>query len=57
MIWMWDVTTIADKTIIEDNHAGVLSRKYQPGPYSRHEAGANGLIQWYVQRLTDSQTR
>lgn len=54
MIWMWDETTIADKTIIEDNHAGVLSRKYQPGPYSRHEAGTNEFVRWYLNRLTDT---
>jgi phenylpropionate dioxygenase-like ring-hydroxylating dioxygenase large terminal subunit len=51
MIWMWDVTTIADKTIIEDNHAGVMSRKYEPGPYSRHEAGTNAFIRWYLSSL------
>ncbi len=54
MIWMWDETTIADKTIIEDNHAGVLSRKYQPGPYSRHEAGTNEFVRWYLDRLTET---
>ena len=30
--WLWDVTTIADKRIIENNQAGVNSRFYQPGP-------------------------
>ncbi|NQV43494.1 MAG: aromatic ring-hydroxylating dioxygenase subunit alpha [Rhodospirillales bacterium] len=51
MIWLWDVTTIADKRIIEDNHAGVTSRRYQPGPYSDHEHGTQGLIHWYLNRL------
>jgi len=51
MIWLWDVTTIADKRIIEDNHAGVTSRRYQPGPYSDHERGTQALIHWYLNRL------
>jgi len=51
MIWLWDVTTIADKRIIEDNHAGVTSRRYQPGPYSDHERNTQALIHWYLNRL------
>ncbi len=51
MIWLWDVTTIADKRIIEDNHAGVTSRFYEPGPYSDHERGTQALIRWYLNRL------
>ena len=39
MKWMWDVTTIADKRIIEDNQKGVLSKKYVPGPLSQMEKG------------------
>jgi len=53
MIWLWDVTTIADKRIIEDNHAGVTSRRYQPGPYSDHEHGAQALINWYLNRIRE----
>ncbi len=34
LIWLWDVTTVADKTIIERNQAGVDSRFYEPGPLS-----------------------
>ena len=34
LIWLWDVTTIADKSIIERNQAGVDSRFYEPGPLS-----------------------
>ena len=32
LTWLWDVTTIADKEIIERNQAGVDSRFYEPGP-------------------------
>ena len=31
LTWLWDVTTIADKTIIERNQAGGDSRFYVPG--------------------------
>jgi phenylpropionate dioxygenase-like ring-hydroxylating dioxygenase large terminal subunit len=37
MVWLWDVTTLQDKTIIEANAAGVRSRAYVPGPYSKLE--------------------
>lgn len=53
MTWLWDVTTIADKRIIEDNQAGVLSTRYQPGPYSRHEKAVDGFISWYFDLLRD----
>ena len=39
MIWMWDMTTLADKIIIENNQKGVLSSKYKPGPLSQMEKG------------------
>ena len=32
LTWLWDVTTIADKEIIERNQVGVDSRFYEPGP-------------------------
>ena len=35
LTWLWDVTTIADKKIIERNQAGVDSRFYEPGPLSQ----------------------
>lgn len=54
MIWLWDVTTVADKRIIEDNQAGVLSSRYRPGPYSRQERAIEGLIEWYFGQLRDN---
>ena len=32
LTWLWDITTHADKRIIERNAEGVNSRFYQPGP-------------------------
>ena len=49
--WMWDVTTIADKRIIEDNQKGVLSKKYVPGPLSKMEKGLEKFKTWYLKHL------
>ena len=54
MKWMWDVTTIADKRIIEDNQKGVLSDKYIPGPLSQMEKGLVKFKSWYLRHLENS---
>ena len=55
IIWMWDVTTRADKTIIENNQKGVLSSKYTPGPLSLMEIGGVDKFQnWYLKHLQNS---
>ena len=51
LTWMWRVTTDQDLQIIEDNHKGVSSRAYEPGPYSRAEPGCERFIQWYLQQV------
>jgi len=56
MKWMWDVTTIADKRIIEDNQKGVLSKKYVPGPLSQMEKGLEKFKTWYLKHLENSLT-
>jgi Rieske 2Fe-2S family protein len=48
LIWLWDVTTIADKQIIERNQAGVDSRYYVPGPLSPMEVFTKDFLNWYV---------
>jgi len=53
MTWMWDRTVLQDKWIIENNQAGILSRAYRPGPYSRAEKNANRFVQWYLHRLRE----
>jgi Rieske 2Fe-2S family protein len=52
LIWMWDVTTTADKQIIEHNQLGVNSRFYEPGPYHPMEIQARHFAEWYVQVLS-----
>jgi len=51
MMWLWDVTTLQDKTIIERNAAGVCSRAYTPGPYSTLEDWTVRFINDYLQGL------
>ncbi len=55
IIWMSDVTTLADKTILEHNQKGVLSRKYKPGPLSLMEIGGVDKFQnWYLKHFQNS---
>lgn len=51
LTWLWDVTTIADKTIIERNQRGVDSRFYAPGPLSSMEEFTARFLEWYVATL------
>ena len=53
LTWLWDVTTIADKTIIERNHQGVMSRYYEPGPLSKMEEATNNWNRWYLGVIRD----
>jgi phenylpropionate dioxygenase-like ring-hydroxylating dioxygenase large terminal subunit len=48
MIWGWDETTKQDKTITENNQAGILSKRYRPGRYSEHERRVATFQQWYL---------
>lgn len=48
LTWLWDVTTKADKQIIERNQAGVDSRFYLPGPLSTMENYQRQFLEWYV---------
>ena len=53
--WMWDVTTIQDTQIINDNQKGVNSKRYTPGPYSRRESSCAFFAAWYLSRLNDGE--
>ena len=52
LIWMWDVTSIADKKIIDHNQKGVNSRYYRPGPYSPMENMPKDMTEWYLEQIT-----
>jgi phenylpropionate dioxygenase-like ring-hydroxylating dioxygenase large terminal subunit len=51
LTWLWRVTSVADKRIIEDNQRGVNSRYYAPGPFSAMELGERRLIEWYLREI------
>jgi Rieske 2Fe-2S family protein len=51
LIWLWDVTTHADKAIIERNQQGVNSRFYQPGPFSTMEDYTWAFLSWYLDAI------
>jgi len=51
LTWLWDVTTIADKTIIENNQKGVNSRFFEPGPFSTFEAATGRFVDWYLKTI------
>lgn len=51
LTWLWKLTSIADKRIIELNQQGINSRYYQPGPYSEMEQDTRRFIEWILAEL------
>ena len=51
MVWLWDVTTVQDKLIVEANAAGVRSRAYEPGPFTKLEQWGVSFISQYVEEM------
>lgn len=51
LVWLWDVTSAADKRIIERNQAGVNSRFYAPGPFSLMETGTQQYVARYLSEI------
>ena len=51
LTWLWDVTSVADKLIIDQNQQGVNSRYYGPGPYGPMESQTRSFTEWYLQEL------
>ena len=56
LTWLWDVTSLADKTIIERNQAGVLDRAYRPGPFSLMEPGTRQYVERYLSEMAGADT-
>lgn len=48
LTWLWRVTSIADKRIIELNQQGVNSAHYEPGPYTPMEIWSRRFVEWYL---------
>jgi Rieske 2Fe-2S family protein len=57
LTWLWDVTSIADKLIIDQNQQGVNSRYYRPGPYGPMEAQTRSFAEWYLQEIHGESSR
>jgi len=51
LTWLWDVTSEADKRIIEANQRGVNSRYYEPGPYAPMEQNTRRYVAWYLREI------
>jgi Rieske 2Fe-2S family protein len=51
LTWLWKVTSLADKRIIELNQQGVNSRFYEPGPYTPMEEHTQRLVEWILSEL------
>ena len=51
LTWLWKVTSLADKRIIELNQQGVSSRFYEPGPYTPMEEHTRRFVEWILAEL------
>jgi phenylpropionate dioxygenase-like ring-hydroxylating dioxygenase large terminal subunit len=51
LTWLWKVTSLADKRIIELNQQGVNSRFYEPGPYTPMEQHTRRFVEWILAEL------
>jgi Rieske 2Fe-2S family protein len=54
LTWLWHVTSVADKRIIDQNQQGVNSRYYAPGPYGPMEAQTRSFVEWYLEQVHPS---
>jgi Rieske 2Fe-2S family protein len=51
MIWGYHATTTQDKVITENNQAGIMSSRYQPGRYSDQEGSVMNFQKWYLNQF------
>lgn len=51
--WLWRETAAQDKTICENNQRGILSSRYQPGPYATTEQAVEQFICWYLAEIAE----
>lgn len=51
---VWTATNDEDRSFVERNQLGVLTRAYRPGPYSpTAELGVSNFIRWYCEQMRD----
>ena len=51
LTWLWDTTTVADKTIIMNNQKGINSKFYSPGRLSLMENFQKNFLDWYIKTI------
>lgn len=51
LMWLWDITMLADEEIIVNNWKGVNSKYYRPGPFSEMEDLEQRFVDWVLQEL------
>src|SRR5208282_188474 len=51
LVWLWQVTSEADKRIIEGAQRGVRSRFFEPGPLAPMEYNERRYIEWYLSEI------
>jgi Rieske 2Fe-2S family protein len=49
---VWDATNEQDKRLAENNHAGVASDAYEPGPYAPTEFMLDHFSDWYASKMS-----
>jgi Rieske 2Fe-2S family protein len=47
----WSTTGEQDWKLCEDNQAGILSSRYEPGPYAPEESEVEKFVLWYLKQL------
>jgi Rieske 2Fe-2S family protein len=51
---LWTLTTEEDRIILNENHQGISSSAYRPGPYSRDEVQVVEFLTWYMKHFVDA---
>ena len=49
--WLWKITAEQDRVICENNQRGILSSRYQPGPYTTEESSVVEFVEWYLKEI------
>ena len=50
---VWTATNDEDRILAENNHRGILSRAYKPGPYATSEFMLRNFSDWYAGKMAD----
>ncbi|HVT93472.1 MAG TPA: aromatic ring-hydroxylating dioxygenase subunit alpha [Bryobacteraceae bacterium] len=51
----WRLTAEQDWRLCEENHLGVDSSGYRPGPYAPGERGVEQFVRWYLNRMNENE--